>query len=337
MKLLPSRNGRQSGTGLGLLLDSLSGSDTWAIQHYNDIIMILSHCRSIVLKRNNVCRKSSQSSSVAATRSLMLEQALAWGLIYNKYLIPSLINTQVAIPREADFNTQRSSSLLRYTHTHHCVFQSLHWLLATYIQEDEALVAAQAATEQVRLVVSLARSLLSLSSWTIQELQKQREDEINGLKEELSDLTSTIENLDLKIKKFSASIQQLHEDRLQQASRNKIEEDSYRVKKKTFDLLPNADENIAKLEVMVSSPSSLNTSILLFLLQELVGTSRERLKKLATKWEEVREPLVQQYRQLKMKNEASEVANARFSQPLLLAGFLFNRVLLSCCLMRLDC
>ena len=44
-------------------------------------------------------------------------------------------------------------------------------------------------------------------------------------------------------------------------------------------------------------------------LQELVQTSSERLTKLATKWEEVRAPLVQQLRQLKTTNEAAEVGN----------------------------
>ena len=35
----------------------------------------------------------------------------------------------------------------------------------------------------------------------------------------------------------------------QQSAKNKEEEDAYRIKKGTYDLLPNADENIAKLKV----------------------------------------------------------------------------------------
>lgn len=39
----------------------------------------------------------------------------------------------------------------------------------------------------------------------------------------------------------------------QQEARNKEEEEAYRVKKRTYDLLPNADENITKLQVGVAS------------------------------------------------------------------------------------
>ena len=39
------------------------------------------------------------------------------------------------------------------------------------------------------------------------------------------------------------------ERELQQNTFNSEEEDAYKVKKRTYDLLPNADENIAKLKV----------------------------------------------------------------------------------------
>ena len=41
----------------------------------------------------------------------------------------------------------------------------------------------------------------------------------------------------------------MQEQKAQQESKNKEEEESYRIKKGTYDLLPNADENIAKLQV----------------------------------------------------------------------------------------
>ena len=40
---------------------------------------------------------------------------------------------------------------------------------------------------------------------------------------------------------------------LQQNAHNKEEEESYKVKKRTHDLLPNADENIIKLKVRTST------------------------------------------------------------------------------------
>ena len=39
------------------------------------------------------------------------------------------------------------------------------------------------------------------------------------------------------------------ERELQQTSQNKEEEEAYKVKKKTHDLLPNAEENMRKLKV----------------------------------------------------------------------------------------
>lgn len=80
-------------------------------------------------------------------------------------------------------------------------------------------------------------------------MQKQREAELTNLQEQLSDLTAQLETLDLNIKKYTVAIGQLQEDQQQQQTKNKAEEDAYKVKKKTYELLPNADENIAKLEV----------------------------------------------------------------------------------------
>ena len=44
-------------------------------------------------------------------------------------------------------------------------------------------------------------------------------------------------------------MQQVLETATDLESKNKEDEDAYRMKKKTFDLLPNADENITKLQV----------------------------------------------------------------------------------------
>ena len=57
--------------------------------------------------------------------------------------------------------------------------------------------------------------------------------------------------VDLHISSFFlyAGMQQLLENKAHLESKNKEDEDAYRMKKKTFDLLPNADENIAKLQV----------------------------------------------------------------------------------------
>ena len=53
------------------------------------------------------------------------------------------------------------------------------------------------------------------------------------------------------MKKYTASIQQMAELQEQRELANKEEKESYKVKKQTFDLLPNAEENIVKLQVLL--------------------------------------------------------------------------------------
>jgi len=105
-------------------------------------------------------------------------------------------------------------------------------------------------------------------------------------------LTAQLETLDLNMRKYVTGLQQMVEEQSQQEIRNKEEEEAYRVKKKTFDLLPNADENIVKL-------------------QEVIQSSADRLTKLSAKWEELRGPLLQQYRDLKAESETRETETTR--------------------------
>jgi hypothetical protein len=70
---------------------------------------------------------------------------------------------------------------------------------------------------------------------------------------------------------------------------NEEKEESYRVKKRTLDLLPDAENNIAKL-------------------QGLVDTSSQRLVNLANQWEKHRAPLIQEFRELKELNENKMVS-----------------------------
>ena len=109
---------------------------------------------------------------------------------------------------------------------------------------------------------------------------KQREQEIESLQEQLAEATSRLEGMEMDIRKFLANQQQLAELTAAQEAKNKELEDEYRVKKRVFDLLPNAEENIVKLE-------------------GLVGSSSDRLVKLGNKWEEHRRPLVEEYRSLR--------------------------------------
>jgi hypothetical protein len=115
---------------------------------------------------------------------------------------------------------------------------------------------------------------------TQEDVKKQREQEVVSLQDRLAEVTAQLESMELDIKKYLANRQQLAEVTQAQEDKNKELEDEYRIKKKAMELLPEADENIVKLEA-------------------LVGTSSDRLVKLARKWEEHRQPLIDEYRDLK--------------------------------------
>ena len=83
----------------------------------------------------------------------------------------------------------------------------------------------------------------------MQELQQQREAELEDLQQQLAELTSQLERLEMNLKKFAAGIQQMAALQADKEQNNKEEDEAYKVKKQTIDLLPNADDNIAKLQV----------------------------------------------------------------------------------------
>lgn len=122
---------------------------------------------------------------------------------------------------------------------------------------------------------------------TEEELQKKREEEVLGLKEELESLSSKLDQLDLEVKKYSAGVKQMEEEITTQTRQNIEKEENYKVKKRTLDLLPDAENNIAKL-------------------QGIVDSSAQKLVTLANQWEKHRVPLIEQYRELKELNSKKE-------------------------------
>ncbi|XP_052281659.1 coiled-coil domain-containing protein 22 homolog [Dreissena polymorpha] len=115
---------------------------------------------------------------------------------------------------------------------------------------------------------------------TEEDIQKEREEELTKLKDELNSLTSDLEKLELEVRKFTAGSQQMEEEIANQTRANLEKEEGYKVKKRTLDLLPDAENNIAKLQAVVDS-------------------SAQRLLTLASQWEKHRTPLIDQYRSLK--------------------------------------
>ena len=85
----------------------------------------------------------------------------------------------------------------------------------------------------------------------MKELQLRRDVELNALQEQLADLNSQLETMEMNMRKFTTGVHQMAELQEQRNRVNKDEAEAYKLKKHTYDLLPNADENISKLQVCV--------------------------------------------------------------------------------------
>eukprot|EP01117_Protostelium_nocturnum_P013511 TRINITY_DN5046_c0_g1_i1.p1 TRINITY_DN5046_c0_g1~~TRINITY_DN5046_c0_g1_i1.p1 ORF type:complete len:609 (-),score=200.72 TRINITY_DN5046_c0_g1_i1:58-1884(-) len=120
-----------------------------------------------------------------------------------------------------------------------------------------------------------------------EELQKKREAELEALQLKLSQIQSTNSELSSVIKSTMASIRQIEASIYDEDLSTEKLEKEYRIKKRTYDLLPNADENIQKL-------------------QQICGESSSKLLELASKWEEIRIPLYEEYRRLRAQQVNSK-------------------------------
>jgi chromosome segregation ATPase len=112
------------------------------------------------------------------------------------------------------------------------------------------------------------------------ELRRRREAELNALREQLAALQGEIGGLRDGAEQGAAAIRHMESELGSILERTKELEDAYKVKKRTLDLLPEADENLRKL-------------------QEIAAASSQRLVALGAEWETHREPLVARYRRKK--------------------------------------
>ncbi|GFS10073.1 coiled-coil domain-containing protein 22-like protein [Elysia marginata] len=122
---------------------------------------------------------------------------------------------------------------------------------------------------------------------TEEEQERKRQEEVDGLRSELAQVTSDLERLDLEVRKFTASRQQMEEAISAEQRDSEQKQAAHSVKKRTLDLLPDAEANIGKL-------------------QSVVDNSAQRLVNLAKQWENHRGPLIEQYRELRQYNSKRE-------------------------------
>ncbi|XP_014674307.1 PREDICTED: coiled-coil domain-containing protein 22 homolog [Priapulus caudatus] len=116
---------------------------------------------------------------------------------------------------------------------------------------------------------------------TEEDIQKHREQEFESLKTQLDGLSDRLENTKLETRQYSTSIDKRSLSELEQTKRRA--EGHLQGQKRVLDLLPDAENNIAKL-------------------QNVIATKCRKLVNLGNQWENHRGPLMEQYNTLKEQN-----------------------------------
>ncbi|XP_038603894.1 coiled-coil domain-containing protein 22 [Tachyglossus aculeatus] len=151
----------------------------------------------------------------------------------------------------------------------------------TFRQETEAPVGQAPVTDA-----------LLPSKRSEQDVQAAREEEAAALQQQLDQLGRAIEEVGAHMKKLNLSLGQveaeIRESQLGAAEREQL----MRVKKRAVDLLPDAQVNLAKLQLVVEN-------------------SAQRVINLAGQWEKHRVPLIAEYRQLKKLHDRRELESSR--------------------------
>ena len=131
---------------------------------------------------------------------------------------------------------------------------------------------------------------------TEEELQQQRDEELAAQQAKVDEVTAKLAELTAAIKKLTAGVASLEDKATALDKENADGEEKYKVRKKVLDFLPNADENIAKL-------------------QGVVDSSTKRLIAVAGKWEARRAELVKTFRLLRRnQTDADGVAATQMDE-----------------------
>jgi uncharacterized small protein (DUF1192 family) len=125
-----------------------------------------------------------------------------------------------------------------------------------------------------------------------QELVRQREEEENKLQASLTELEERAAALRAEIATLTAAAEQARTRGTTVDEENREREAGQAVRRQVLDLLPNADENIAKL-------------------QGVIDGSAQRLLALGTKWDGHRKSLVSELRKLKVHREKERARHGR--------------------------
>ncbi|KAM6475716.1 coiled-coil domain-containing protein 22 [Liasis olivaceus] len=140
-----------------------------------------------------------------------------------------------------------------------------------------------------------------------QEFRESQAAELENLESELNHLIGQIEELEGQMSTLGLTLTQVEGEVRQQQMGVMEQEQVLRVKGRTVELLPDAENNMAKLQVLVES-------------------SAQRVIQLAAQWEKHRVPLIQEFRELKALRDSKELES---SQRLLEIRELHERIRLA--------
>uniref|UniRef100_A0AAY4DGA8 Coiled-coil domain-containing protein 22 n=1 Tax=Denticeps clupeoides TaxID=299321 RepID=A0AAY4DGA8_9TELE len=136
--------------------------------------------------------------------------------------------------------------------------------------------------------MAAAASSLPTSRQSEEELQAQQQAELSDVQQQLQQLSIQMEEVGGEMRRLTVSINELKQRELSNAEK----EDTVRIKKQTIDLLPDAENNLVKL-------------------QNLVEASAKRVVHLASQWEKHRAPLIEEHRRLKELCSNREIESSR--------------------------
>ncbi|XP_033485951.1 coiled-coil domain-containing protein 22 isoform X2 [Epinephelus lanceolatus] len=112
------------------------------------------------------------------------------------------------------------------------------------------------------------------------DIQLRQQEEQLSLQQQFQQLCSNVDQITADMKHMSVTNAQVLDELKQRELGNSEKQEKMQVKKKTVDLLPDADDNLLKL-------------------QALVEASAKRVVNLASQWEKHRAPLINEHRRLK--------------------------------------
>ncbi|CAN9515974.1 unnamed protein product [Ophioblennius macclurei] len=119
-----------------------------------------------------------------------------------------------------------------------------------------------------------------------------QQEELDGLQQQLQQFCSHVEQLAADMKLMTVTNAQVQNELKQRELGNCEEEERMQVKKKTIDLLPDADNNLLQLQAVMEASS-------------------KRLVNLAAQWEKHRAPLIEEHRRLKEICSSQDLESSR--------------------------